>query len=409
MASSMHILIIADGRSPITRRWIETVRRLNHRISLISTYPCDPYEQVDHFMVLPLAFSRLAARKPKAAPSGLQPSPRGRTRRLTTSSQVFLVARYLLGPLSIRAAASRYRRLLAELKPDLVHALRVPFEGMLASFTPPGIPLAVSIWGNDLTLHAPSTPGMRSLTRRALKRADGLLTDVQRDQRLAREWGFPAGRPAEVVPGSGGIDLAAISGEIQPLPPEWESLLPAGLPLVINPRGVRAYARTDTFFHSIPIILERRPELAFLCPGMAGQPQALAWLRRLELDRRTILLPVLPQGQLWGLFRRAFASVSVTTHDGTPNTLLEAMACGSFPIAGDIESLREWIEPGVNGLLVDPGDPAALAEAVIHALDHPELRASAAEKNLDLIAARAEAGAVRAVIDRFYKTLLGLG
>ena len=37
-----------------------------------------------------------------------------------------------------------------------------------------------------------------------------------------------------------------------------------------------------------------------------------------------------------------------------PEAILEAMALGCFPIAGDIESVREWITPGVNGILVDP-------------------------------------------------------
>ena len=46
------------------------------------------------------------------------------------------------------------------------------------------------------------------------------------------------------------------------------------------------------------------------------------------------------------VFQGARVAVSPSTHDGTPNTLLEAMSCGSFPVAGDIESLREWIEPG---------------------------------------------------------------
>jgi hypothetical protein len=404
----MHILLIADGRSPITRRWIASIRALNYRISLLSSYPCDPLEGVERLDVLPLAFSRLASQGSKPASLQAQPGSGRRPRILSTSYRLLLTTRYFIGPLSVSAAASRYRRLLAELKPDLVHALRVPFEGMLASYTPPGIPLAVSIWGNDLTLHAPTSPGMRSLTRRTLQRADGLLTDVQRDQRLACAWGFQSGRPAEVVPGSGGIDLAALQQEIQPLPPGLEAMLPAGLPLVINPRGVRAYARTDTFFRSIPLILERRPDTGFVCPAMADQPQAHAWFERLKLDQRTVLLPILPQGQLWGLFRRSFAAASITTHDGTPNTLLEAMACGSFPIAGDIESLREWIEPGVNGLLVDPGDPAGLAAAVIHALDHPDLRKGAAEKNLALIAERAEISIVRRIVDRFYQTLAAL-
>ena len=147
---------------------------------------------------------------------------------------------------------------------------------------------------------------------------------------------------------------------------------------MVNPRGIRAYARSDTFFQSIPLVLERCPEIGFICPGMQAQPQALGWMQRLKLDQRTVLLPNLPQGQLWGLFQRAFASVSITTHDGTPNTLLEAMSCNSLPIAGDIESLREWIDPGINGLLVDPGDPAALTDAIIYAHNHPDFCSSAA-------------------------------
>lgn len=404
----MHILLIADGRSPITRRWIAALRALNHRVSLLSSYPCGPIDGVERTDILPLAFSGLAFPGLGTSSPAAKGGQGKRPGFLKASNRFFLTLRYYFGPLSVSAAAATYRRLLAEIRPDLVHALRVPFEGMLASFTPPGIPLAVTIWGNDLTLHAPTSPGMRKMTRRTLERADGLLTDVQRDQRLAREWGFPSGRPAEVVPGNGGIDLAAIHDEVQPLSADLEALLPAGLPLVINPRGVRAYARTDTFFRSIPLVLETHPELGFVCPAMIDQPQALAWHKKLMLDRRTVLLPTLPQGQLWGLFRRAFATASITTHDGTPNTLLEAMACGSFPIAGDIESLREWIEPGVNGLLVDPGDPVGLASAVIRALESPDLRRRAAEANGALIADRAEAGAVRRIVDKFYQTLASL-
>lgn len=405
----MHILLVADGRSPITQRWIETVRALNHRISLLSTYPCEPLKQIDHFCILPVAFSRLASRQGGSAAATSKTSASQRQHLISSSKTVFLKTRYLFGPFSVWAAAPRFRRFLNSCQPDLVHALRIPYEGMLASFTPKGTPLAVTIWGNDLTLHAPASRGIGYCTRRVLQRADGLLTDVQRDQRLARQWGFPADRPAEVVPGNGGIDLVKLKSEIQPLPQELEALIPAGLPLVVNPRGIRAYARSDTFFQSIPLVLERCPEIGFICPGMQAQPQALGWMQRLKLDQRTVLLPNLPQGQLWGLFQRAFASVSITTHDGTPNTLLEAMSCNSLPIAGDIESLREWIDPGINGLLVDPSDPAALADAIIYAHNHPDFCSSAASKNLTIIAERAEVRAIRLVIDRFYKSLLGIG
>ena len=41
-------------------------------------------------------------------------------------------------------------------------------------------------------------------------------------------------------------------------------------------------------------------------------------------------------------------------------------------IASSTGGIREWLEPGVNGLLVDPGDAQGLAEALNELLDDPE-------------------------------------
>jgi glycosyltransferase involved in cell wall biosynthesis len=105
-------------------------------------------------------------------------------------------------------------------------------------------------------------------------------------------------------------------------------------------------------------------------------------------------------------FRQAQVVVSLSTHDGTPNTLLEAMACGCFPVVGDIESLREWITPGVNGLLTAPDDSHALAEAILQALEQPALRQHAAAHNLRLITERAEYGRVMQQAEEFYRKLV---
>jgi glycosyltransferase involved in cell wall biosynthesis len=105
------------------------------------------------------------------------------------------------------------------------------------------------------------------------------------------------------------------------------------------------------------------------------------------------------------LFRRSQVAVSPSTHDGTPNTLLEAMACGCFPVAGDLESLREWITPGANGLLVAPGDPRALADAVLLALEQPALRQRAREHNRQLIAEKADYHQVMRKAESFYSSI----
>jgi glycosyltransferase involved in cell wall biosynthesis len=65
--------------------------------------------------------------------------------------------------------------------------------------------------------------------------------------------------------------------------------------------------------------------------------------------------------------------------EGFPLVLLEAFASGTPLVASRIGSLAEIIEDGVTGLLVEPDDPAALAERMRWALEHPdEMRAMGA-------------------------------
>lgn len=400
----MKIVLIADGRSPITAHWIASVKRLNIRVVLVSSFPCRRPEQADAFHVLPLAFSQYAGSQSGKAHS--QPGKNTFKKDLIKRFRsVFMKLRYILGPLTLPWYAIKLSGIVRNARPDLVHALRIPYEGMCAAWLPGDIPLAVSIWGNDLTLHAEGSFLMRWMTRKTLKRANMLAADASRDIRLAKMWGFSEEKPTLVVPGNGGIDytairLAALRGEKDLY---W---LPANYEIVINPRGFRpGSVRNDTFFQSIPLILSRCPNTLFLCCAMENQPEALDWIQRLQIEKVVVLLPILKQTNLWPLFRRAAVTISVSQHDGTPNSLLEAMTIGCFPVVGDIESMREWITPGVNGMLVDPNDPEQLAAAVVSAIQNKKLRADAAAMNSKMILERVEISSVSCAIGVFYQQL----
>jgi len=56
-------------------------------------------------------------------------------------------------------------------------------------------------------------------------------------------------------------------------------------------------------------------------------------------------------------------------------TIAEAMAMGKAIIASRIRGLPDFVEDGVTGLLVPPGDPAALRQAVEYLWAHPEAAA----------------------------------
>jgi hypothetical protein len=402
-----HLLFIADGRSPTAQRWIANVHALGYAVSLVSTFPCLPPNGLRHFDVMPVALSRFS-REPSTSTSPTQETnpPKEATRTLVRRFAPTLQAlRYVLGPMTIPRFAQSFKRLIEEVEPDLVHALRIPFEGMLGSYTPADIPFIATTWGNDLTLHAEASPLMRRFTQRCLSRADGFTADTHRDVRLAQAWGLPADAPTLVVVGTGGLDLEAI---LEAKGFEREAFaLPAEGNWVVNPRGLRpGSVHQDTFFAAIPAVLAQQPGTHFICPNLAGSDQVEKWVAKYDIAAHTHLLPKLPQSQLWSLYQQAQLYVSPSSHDGTPNSLLEAMACGCFPVVGDIESLREWIEQGENGLLFDPRDPQALAAAICDALAAPDLRQRAASRNLAIVKERASHNITQPQIDAFYQRFL---
>jgi glycosyltransferase involved in cell wall biosynthesis len=391
----MRLLFVADGRSPTTLSWLQYWVEEGYETHLISTYPCIPPAGLKSFHTLPVAFGGLAG----GGGMGIRFGFKNQLKRILRP------LRDVLGPLSLPLHRKQFRTLVQTIQPDLVHALRIPFEGMLAAATPKSIPLVVSIWGNDITLHARASFLMAGLTRRALVRADGLIADTHRDIQLGREWGLGSKKPALVVPGAGGIRFEELDAAIKRSAP-----LPEGIPpglLVVNPRGQRPGSlRQDVFFKAIPFVLEKVPQAVFVCPPLKGDAEAEKLVETLGLQESTKLWPHLEQGQLWALLKQAAVFVSPSVHDGTPNSLLEAMACGCLPVVGNIESMREWVRDGVNGLLVDANSPRALAHGMIAALENQSLRDRARNENARLLAERAEYGHCMAMARAFYEQIL---
>jgi glycosyltransferase involved in cell wall biosynthesis len=385
----MRLLFVADGRSPIAQNWIRYFVERGDEVYLASPFACAPDFPLAGLEITPVAFSgmiKASGNSQKSSYRGLRLGPVGAVRNF-------------LGPLTVSRASKRLRGYIQKVKPDLVHAMRIPYEGMLAADAYTGAPLLVSVWGNDFTLHAPDNWLMRHYTSWTLQIADALHTDCQRDIRLGKKWGFEASRPKLVMPGNGGVRTEIFHPPAKPME----------APVVINPRGLRTYVRNDIFFRAIPLVLAKRRDAKFICASMAGEPQALQWIERLNLSSAVELMPPLPYATMAEVFRRAQVIVSPSVHDGTPNSLLEGLACGCFPVAGDLDSIREWIKPGENGLLIDATDAGKLAEAILAALEDKNLREKAAELNQKMIIERAEYRRCMAKAAEFYQTIIVRG
>lgn len=385
----MRILFVTDARSPISQNWIKHFIKRGDEIFIASTFDCE-LDFPARLMFTPVAFS--AAKRKSSAPS----SASSLTLGLRTA------IRQWLGPFTIPFSARKLRKFIQEIKPDLIHAMRIPYEGMLTAYALQNgrgdlAPTFItSVWGNDFTLHAPSTPLMKSYTKFVLQKVDALHADTNRDVKLAREYGFPEEKLSLVAPGNGGVRSDVF------YPPQ--ELVKN--PIIINPRGVRPYVRNDSFFKAIPLVLAKYPEAKFLCTSMQGETQALKWIDELNISHAVELLPAIEYKKMGDLFRSAQIVVSPSIHDGTPNSLIEAMACGCFPVASDLESIREWITHGQNGLLFDSNDPQSIAESILLGLEREDLRRDAAGLNANLISAKADYDVNMKKVEDFYSSVM---
>lgn len=86
--------------------------------------------------------------------------------------------------------------------------------------------------------------------------------------------------------------------------------------------------------------------------------------RALSLGDRVRFLGRIPHGELMGsgLIHHARAFVTASTTENQPMTVIEAICCGVPVIVPDVAGIRELVDG--NGILVQPHDPAAMAEAI---------------------------------------------
>lgn len=85
------------------------------------------------------------------------------------------------------------------------------------------------------------------------------------------------------------------------------------------------------------------------------------------------------QKDVYPFLQNCTAYVLPSYHEGTPKTVLEAMACGRPTITTDAPGCRETVENGVNGYLIPVKDVGAIVEAMEKIIALPDITAEMAK------------------------------
>lgn len=152
--------------------------------------------------------------------------------------------------------------------------------------------------------------------------------------------------------------------------------IPAGAPLVGVVGRLSEWKGIDHFLDAAARVAREHPEVWFLVvggPNAGGEAYAEELRRRaanLDLGERTVFTGF--RTDVPEILPGLTISVQPSLSEGLSNVILESMAAGLPMVVTDVGGNPELIRDGVDGLVVPPADPPALAAAIGRLLDAPE-------------------------------------
>ena len=265
-------------------------------------------------------------------------------------------------------ASEKLEELIKELKPDLVHSLEMQSQTypLLKVRKKNDFKWAYFSWGSDLYLYQNEKKHQQKI-KQVLFNLNYLFVDNQRDINIAKDLGFK-NEVAGIFPGGGGYQLEKIKETVAETPKENLIIIKgyhhwAGRALVVL--NALELIKSDLIDYKV-LVYSAHDNVIDKIAEMNGNGWNIEFISRKK---------EVSQNELLKLFAKAKIAIGNNISDGIPNTLLESIILGAFPIQSNPGGASEdYISDGKNGFLIqNPEDAVAISKLISKALHNDEL------------------------------------
>jgi glycosyltransferase involved in cell wall biosynthesis len=175
--------------------------------------------------------------------------------------------------------------------------------------------------------------------------------------------------PAKIKVVGSAVDLQKFNPSRDRMKFRRELGLDAATPLVVNIGMVRPDKGQTLFVEAAGLVLKQRPDARFVIVGQGTGSLKLGAKVKLAITRAGLSGRVLAVGYRWDTPDIIAASdmvvIASLRTEASPIVLREAFATGRPVVATKVGDAPEVITHGENGLLVEPDDTRALADAIL--------------------------------------------
>lgn len=152
---------------------------------------------------------------------------------------------------------------------------------------------------------------------------------------------------------------------------------------VVVTRNLEPLYDNATAIRALALLRRRVPGVRLTLAGTGPELPALRVLARTLGVADAVAFPGrLGRDEVARLYRGADVALNPSTVDNMPNSVLEALASGVPVVSTRVGGVPHLVEDGTTALLVPPGEPAAMAQALERLLCSPALRRALAGAGL---------------------------